>query len=210
MKKTLKILALILCAALALTAFAGCGESKNEGGESTAAAAAGKHTRVKFEIESGGKSIGSFVIELYPEHAPISCANFEKLVKSGFYDGTVFHRVVDGFMAQGGAPKDPNEQPETIKGEFAANGVENELSHTRGVVSMARANANDSGSSQFFICYSDDWASSLDGRYAAFGKVVEGMDTVDKFCTFERSVNAMGEVATPLTDIVIAAATIVG
>ena len=128
----------------------------------------------------------SFVITLYPDEAPITCENFEKLVKDGFYDGLKFHRVVDGFMAQGGDPSGDGTggSSETIKGEFSQNGVENNLSHTRGVVSMARSNDPDSASSQFFICYSDD-DTFLDGQYAAFGKVTSGMDIVDQISNLE-------------------------
>jgi len=119
-------------------------------------------------------------IELYPEIAPISCENFEKLVKSGFYDGLTFHRVIPGFMIQGGCPKGngtggPGWQ---IKGEFAANGVKNDLKHTRGVLSMARSMMPDSAGSQFFIMHED--APHLDGNYAAFGKVIEGIEVVDE------------------------------
>ena len=119
-------------------------------------------------------------IELYPEIAPETCANFEKLVKDGFYNGLTFHRVIKGFMIQGGCPKGngtggPGWQ---IKGEFAANGWKNDLKHTRGVISMARAGHPDSAGSQFFIMHED--APHLDGQYAAFGKVVEGMDVVDR------------------------------
>ena len=129
-------------------------------------------------IEMGnGKKIK---IELYPEIAPISCANFEKLVKSGFYDGLTFHRVIPGFMIQGGCPKGngtggPGWQ---IKGEFASNGVKNDLKHTRGVLSMARSMMPDSAGSQFFIMHED--APHLDGNYAAFGKVIEGIEVVDE------------------------------
>ena len=119
-------------------------------------------------------------IELYPDIAPITCANFEKLVKEGFYNGLGFHRIIPGFMIQGGCPKgDGTGGPGwTIKGEFAANGVKNDLKHTRGVISMARTAVPDSAGSQFFIMHAD--APHLDGQYAAFGKVVEGMDVVDR------------------------------
>lgn len=126
-------------------------------------------------MENGGQ----IKLELYPEHAPITVANFEKLVKEGFYDGLIFHRVIRGFMIQGGCPKGtgtggPGYQ---IKGEFAMNGVKNPIKHTRGVISMARSQSPDSAGSQFFIMHED--APHLDGQYAAFGKVVEGMDIVD-------------------------------
>lgn len=119
-------------------------------------------------------------LELYPEIAPITVANFEKLVKENFYNGLTFHRIIPGFMIQGGCPKgDGTGGPGyDIKGEFAANGVKNDLKHTRGVISMARAQDPNSAGSQFFIMHRD--APHLDGQYAAFGKVVEGMDVVDE------------------------------
>ncbi len=119
-------------------------------------------------------------LELYPDIAPISCENFEKLVKSGFYDGLTFHRVIPGFMIQGGCPNGTGTGGPgwTIKGEFAANGVKNDLKHTRGVLSMARSMMPDSAGSQFFIMHED--APHLDGQYAAFGKVVEGIEVVDE------------------------------
>ncbi len=119
-------------------------------------------------------------IELDPTAAPITAANFEKLVKEGFYDGLTFHRIIPGFMIQGGDPNGNGTggSKDYIKGEFASNGVNNPLKHTRGVISMARAMNPNSASSQFFIMHAD--APHLDGEYAAFGKVVEGMDVVDQ------------------------------
>ena len=119
-------------------------------------------------------------LRLRPDCAPVSCENFEKLVKQGFYNGLCFHRVISGFMIQGGCPLGtgtggPGWQ---IKGEFAANGVNNPLRHTRGVLSMARASDPDSAGSQFFIMHAD--APYLDGNYAAFGEVVEGIEVVDE------------------------------
>ena len=133
-----------------------------------------------------------------------STADGSSFVKDGFYDGLKFHRVVDGFMAQGGDPSGDGTggSSETIKGEFSQNGVENNLSHTRGVVSMARSNDPDSASSQFFICYSDD-DTFLDGQYAAFGKVTEGMDVVDSFLKVERSLGSDGAQSSPNQDIVM-------
>ena len=119
-------------------------------------------------------------LELYPEIAPKTVENFEKLVNSGFYNGQTFHRIIRGFMIQGGCPNGngmggPGWQ---IKGEFAANGWKNDLKHTKGVISMARAGHPDSAGSQFFIMHED--APHLDGQYAAFGKVVEGIEVVDR------------------------------
>lgn len=131
---------------------------------------------VIIEMENGKQ----IKIELYPEIAPVSCQNFEKLINNGFYDGLIFHRVIAGFMIQGGCPKGTGTGGPgwNIIGEFKANGIENNLQHTRGVVSMARSAKYDSAGSQFFIMHED--APYLDGQYAAFGKVVEGMDVVDE------------------------------
>lgn len=122
---------------------------------------------------------GVIKLELYHNIAPITVENFVKLADSNFYDGLIFHRVISGFMIQGGDPKGNGTggSGTNIKGEFSANGVANNLSHTRGVISMARAMAPDSASSQFFICHAD--SVFLDGNYAAFGKVTEGLDVVD-------------------------------
>ncbi len=119
-------------------------------------------------------------LELYPEIAPETVANFEKLVNSGYYNGLTFHRVIRGFMIQGGCPKGNGTGGPgwTIKGEFAANGFKNDLKHTKGVISMARTSAPNSAGSQFFIMHED--APHLDGQYAAFGKVVEGIEVVDR------------------------------
>ncbi len=134
-----------------------------------------KTTFVKFVMESGDE----MVAQLYPDIAPITVKNFQKLVDGGFYNGLIFHRVIPGFMIQGGDPKGIGIGGPgwTIKGEFSSNGVENNLKHTRGVLSMARSMAPDSAGSQFFIMHQD--APHLDGNYAAFGKLVEGVDVVD-------------------------------
>lgn len=134
---------------------------------------------VKIEMEDGGIMKG----ELYPEIAPKTVENFVKLVEEGFYDGLIFHRVIPGFMIQGGCPDGtgmggPNY---SIKGEFSQNGFKNDLKHTEGVLSMARSMRPDSAGSQFFIMHKD--APHLDGAYAAFGKVTEGMDVVNKIAT---------------------------
>lgn len=141
-------------------------------------------------LENGGVMKG----ELYPNIAPISVDNFTKLANSGFYDGTIFHRVIPGFMVQGGGyvieehegqkyigEKDTG--GEAIKGEFASNGVQNDLKHTRGVISMARTTEPNSATSQFFIMHAD--TASLDGEYAAFGRVTEGLDVIDKIAAVE-------------------------
>ena len=135
------------------------------------------------EMENGGVMRG----ELYEDIAPITVANFEKLANDGFYDGLIFHRVIPGFMIQGGDPEGsgmggPGYE---IKGEFTANGWQNDLKHTRGVLSMARAMDPDSAGSQFFIMVED--APHLDGQYASFGKVTEGIETADEIVSVRRN-----------------------
>ena len=158
-----------------------------------------KNPEITITMENGDQ----IRAELYPEIAPNTVKNFISLVKKGFYDGLIFHRVIQGFMIQGGCPQGTGMGGPgySIKGEFSQNGVENTLSHTRGVVSMARSNDPDSASSQFFICYGDE--SFLDGQYAAFGKVIEGMDVVDSFVKVERSMGSDGAVSSPNTDIIM-------
>lgn len=133
---------------------------------------------VTIEMENGD----IIKAELYPEIAPNTVNNFISLVNKGFYDGVIFHRVIRGFMIQGGDPEGTGRggSDETIKGEFSENGVKNDISHERGVISMARSSDPDSASSQFFIVQSD--STYLDGQYAAFGHVTEGMDIVDQIC----------------------------
>lgn len=137
----------------------------------------GKH-HAKIEV----KDYGTIELELDADVAPITVANFAKLVNEGFYNGLTFHRIISGFMIQGGDPEGNGTggSDETIKGEFSENGVENNISHVRGVISMARSSANDSASSQFFIVHED--STFLDGQYAGFGKVTSGMEVVDKIC----------------------------
>ena len=128
-------------------------------------------------------------IELYPDKAPITCENFKKLVQEGFYDGLIFHRVIEGFMIQGGCPDGTGMGGPgyCIKGEFESNGYINPIKHVRGVISMARSQMPNSAGSQFFIMHDD--ACHLDGQYAAFGKVVEGMDVVDEIAQCEVDYN---------------------
>ncbi len=160
---------------------------------------------VKLTVEG----YGEIVICLCPETAPITVDNFKTLVGSSFYDGLTFHRVYPGFMIQGGDP-DGNGgggSGTNIKGEFASNGVQNDLSHVRGVISMARATPPDSASSQFFICHAD--SDFLDTNYAAFGYVVAGMNTVDAICEVELIYNDDGELSSPVTPVVITSAVFV-
>lgn len=147
---------------------------------------------VVIEMENGKE----IKLELCPEKAPITVENFLKLVSEGFYDGLIFHRVIKGFMIQGGDPEGTGAggAKEKIKGEFRSNGVPNDIRHVRGVISMARSKMPDSASSQFFIVHED--APHLDGQYAAFGKVVEGMETVDEIASVKTDYNDR-----PITDV---------
>lgn len=199
--------AFFAAAVMMLTCITGCGAGQEAGttvdsgaNESAVAEQSGADASAS-EVKIGENT---FIITLYPDIAPISCENFENLVKDGFYDGLTFHRVIDDFMAQGGDPDGTGMggSPKTIKGEFAANGVQNTLSHTRGVVSMARSSDPDSASSQFFICYSDG-DTFLDGNYAAFGKVTEGMEVVDDFLKVQRIDTGSGEASSPTSPIVM-------
>lgn len=132
--------------------------------------------KIEIEMDNGGV----IKAELYPETAPITVENFVKLIEDNFFDGLVFHRVIAGFMIQGGGfdALGNHKETDSIKGEFASNGIKNDLKHTRGVLSMARTMVRDSASSQFFIMHDD--APHLDGEYAAFGMVTDGMDVVDE------------------------------
>ena len=186
-----KILTIILSLSLLLIGCSACGNQSKKTAPSAspkqsapAATEASKTVtdpyanKIYFTIEmaNGGVMKG----ELYPDLAPITVANFVKLADAKFYDGLIFHRVMPGFMIQGGGfTPDMKQKPaDAIKGEFSANGVKNGLSHTRGVLSMARTNVPDSASSQFFIMHAD--STQLDGQYAAFGKVTEGLEVVDQ------------------------------
>ena len=206
-----KLLICILTVGL-LAMAAGCGSSKEEkvpqsstitgetagteapakessGAESTAskseeqtAVYQGEQLTGKHHAEIIVKDYGTIAVELDADNAPISVTNFVKLAEEGFYDGLTFHRIISGFMIQGGDPNGNGTggSKETIKGEFSANGVDNPLKHTRGAISMARSSKPDSASSQFFIMHQD--ASHLDGQYACFGYVTDGMDVVDAIC----------------------------
>ena len=171
MKKIIPAMMAALC--LALTA---CGQTPADASAS-AAEPIGKYTAV-IDIAD----YGAITLELDGDSAPLTVANFVKLAKDGFYDGLTFHRIMDGFMMQGGDPNGNGTggSDETIPGEFSANGCDNPISHTRGTISMARAQDPNSASSQFFICQAD--STFLDGSYAAFGHVTDGMDVVDAIC----------------------------
>lgn len=181
-KKTTGILAAILIVLVVIVAaviivFSVRGKKKSAESTTETVDAAGKH-----HVEIQVKNYGTIKVELDGDTAPITVANFLKLAQNGFYDGLTFHRIIDGFMIQGGDPKGNGTggSDETIKGEFSGNGVENNISHVRGTISMARSQDMDSASSQFFIVQSD--STYLDGQYAGFGTVTEGMDIVDQIC----------------------------
>ena len=172
-------------AAVLLLSLAACGKTDTDTitdskADKPAAETAGVGTH---HAEIDIQDYGTITVELDGDAAPITVDNFLKLAKEGFYDGLTFHRIIDGFMIQGGDPEGTGMggSDETIKGEFSANGVENNLSHTRGAISMARNSVSmDSASSQFFIVQSD--STFLDGQYACFGYVTSGMDIVDQIC----------------------------
>ena len=199
-----KIACLLLTVCMSVTLF-GCGfakepEQNNEqetqqsptadSSENTDTADLPQDTEIVITI----KDYGSITVLLDAKAAPITVSNFLKLVEEGFYDGLTFHRIMSGFMIQGGDPKgDGTGGSDTqIKGEFSVNGVDNPLSHTRGAISMARARAYDSASSQFFIVHED--STFLDGQYACFGYVTEGMDVVDAICESVPAIDDNGTV----------------
>lgn len=196
-----KITVWLLTLAFAATMLAGCGsktdttettettEATSAADETSDGAADTADTSENEELLTGLHHVtidvqdyGTISLELDADTAPISVTNFINLANEGFYDGLTFHRIISGFMIQGGDPNGNGTggSEKTIKGEFSANGVENDISHVRGVISMARANDPDSGSSQFFIVHED--STFLDGQYAAFGHVTDGMNVVDAIC----------------------------
>ncbi len=197
----IKIISLCLALSVGVLSFAGCttdgsldtteNESESyqevQGEEVASTEAVGENERIEETVQAviTMESGGVIKLELYPDVAPITVENFVKLANEGFYDGLTFHRIISGFMIQGGDPKGNGTGGPgySIKGEFSQNGVKNDLKHTRGVISMARSQNPDSAGSQFFIMHED--APHLDGSYAAFGKVVEGMDVVDKIASVE-------------------------
>ena len=199
---------IVLLSCLLVFALFSCSDGENavtdgsaDKGTSTAAQEqapselSGNENIARIELADGGV----IRMELYPDIAPITVENFKNLASSGFYDGLIFHRVIKDFMIQGGDPNGDGTggSPDTIKGEFTANGFSNTLSHTRGVVSMARrGDSMDSASSQFFICHAD--STYLDGQYASFGRVIEGMDVVDRIANVSTDANDK-----PLEDVVI-------
>ena len=179
-----KLLSICLAALLVLS-LAGCGKTSVVGITTTSKAPAANEESQgvgTHHAEIDIQDYGTITVELDGDAAPITVQNFMDLANDGFYDGLTFHRIIAGFMMQGGDPNGNGTggSENTIKGEFSANGVENSLSHTRGAISMARSQAYDSASSQFFICHAD--STFLDGQYACFGYVTDGMDVVDAVC----------------------------
>lgn len=167
---------------------------------------------VSFTDASGRARQGNIYLQLRPDVAPITVQNFQSLVASGFYDGLIFHRVYPGFMIQGGDPKGNGTggSGTNIVGEFSSNGYQNDLKHLRGTISMARGNDNNSASSQFFIVQKDSASKSLDGKYAAFGTVLSGMEIVDGIMNVEKNPNGTketgGVLTTPLYPVTILSA----
>lgn len=177
----------ILLAVLALLTLGACGKK-------TEASGAGEPFQIVRHAEITVRDYGTIKLELDEGSAPITVANFIKLAQSGFYDGLTFHRIMDGFMIQGGDPKGNGTggAEEKIKGEFSQNGVPNPIRHVKGVISMARAKDPDSASSQFFITVAD--ATFLDGGYAAFGRVTEGMEIAEKIAKDARPIDNNGTI----------------
>lgn len=202
-----KYISLLLAAVLmfSIFAFAGCSSDKTDENSKNDESVSDSSTDSEYPVATiTVKDFGVMKVELYPNKAPNTVNNFISLANKGFYDGLTFHRVYKGFMIQGGCPDgtgggDPGY---SIKGEFSGNGVENDLMHTRGVISMARSKSPDSAGSQFFIMHED--APHLDGQYAAFGKVTEGLDVLDKIADAEVTLNmSSGEMSTPVNKIII-------
>lgn len=193
-----RIISSVMCLTLIISCFCSCssGSSKDSSANSTAAG-------VMHHAQIVVKDYGTITVELNADKAPITVANFIKLANSGFYDGLTFHRVVTGFVIQGGDPSGDGTggSDEKIKGEFTANGVNNDLSHTRGAISMARSQAMNSASSQFFICQAD-CSSNLDGKYAVFGYVTDGMDVVDSICSKVKSSNLVPKADQPVIETI--------
>ena len=202
-------LALLMLAALPLSLSACKGSKELEKLDGYAASEAiSDYVRfnVTYTNAKGKTQTGDIVVKLQGDIAPITVANFQQLVNESFYNGLTFHRVYKGFMIQGGCPKGDGtgDSGTKITGEFSENGIENSISHLRGVISMARGSYSmDSASCQFFIMHKDTYSSSLDGLYAAFGKVVYGMDVVDEIAEVETKYNSSFEKSVPVTDVII-------
>ena len=201
-----KLLSICLAALLVLS-LAGCGKTSVVGITTTSKAPAANEESQGVDTHHAEIEIqdyGTITVELDGDAAPITVQNFMDLANAGFYDGLTFHRIISGFMMQGGDPNGNGTggSENTIKGEFSANGVENPLSHTRGAISMARAQAPDSASSQFFICHAD--STFLDGQYACFGYVTDGMDVVDAVCEAAQPTDDNGTISADQQPVITA------
>lgn len=198
--KMKRFISLILCIAAVMLCAVSCGKGNDA---PTDTQKPGDTSPVT--VEMSVRDFGTMKLELYPDIAPETVENFVGLVKDGFYDGLTFHRIIKGFMIQGGDPdgNGTGGSGKTIKGEFSENGFNNTLSHDRGVISMARSSDPDSASSQFFICDTGDNKASLDGKYAAFGKVVEGLDVLDAVASVECVTSSYGERSVPVKTVYI-------
>ncbi len=206
MKKSISIISVILSLTLLLTSCNGDNQKEKKSSQTVDTKLIKSTITATIEFED----YDDIVLELYPDLAPETVENFVTLAEDGFYDGLIFHRVIDGFMIQGGGYNENLKEQKTssIKGEFKQNGFENTLSHLRGVISMARTSQNmDSASSQFFIVQED--STYLDGQYAAFGQVTEGMEVVDEIASVKTgSVAASGMDDVPVTPVIIDTITI--
>lgn len=203
MKRTLS---LILCVLTLVFCLAGCGKDNGNASEPDVSKPAGDKSDVAETTAAPAEKIGIhhakltikdygvIELELDGDTAPVTVQNFMNLAKAGFYDGLTFHRIMEGFMMQGGDPEGTGfgGSDNTIKGEFTVNGVENNISHKRGVISMAKSQSYDSASSQFFICHQD--SDFLDGQYAAFGHVTSGIEVVDKICKDAKPTDSNGTI----------------
>ena len=198
MKKSMKKTGILTAVLLGLCALwmTGCGakEAEQKADNKDAVKEAGLDADTTYYADITIQDYGTVTVKLDQNAAPLTVANFVSLAKDGFYDGLTFHRIMDGFMMQGGDPdgNGTGGSDKTIKGEFASNGVANDLTHTRGAISMARSNDMDSASSQFFIVQAD--STYLDGDYAAFGYVTEGMEIVDQICADANPVDNNGTI----------------
>ena len=204
-----RLISIILMAALLSLCLTGCGDTRENADKSTAkttkkesfaekkdaGTSNSQYLTGKHHAEIVIAEYGKLELELDADVAPITVTNFVNLAKKGFYNGLTFHRIMSGFMIQGGDPNGDGTggSEETIKGEFKSNGIENTMSHKRGVISMARSSDPDSASSQFFIVQSD--STYLDGDYAAFGHVTSGMDVVDQICKDATPTDGNGSIA---------------
>ncbi len=213
-----KFISALLCVLLILTAFTACSDNdaeltndkesnsstssntaSNSSADITSSTLTGLH-----HVEMVIKDYGTIKIELNADKAPISVENFMTLAEEGFYDGIGFHRYAENSVLQGGDPDGDGYggSDKTIKGEFEINGVANDLKHTRGAISMARTSVYDSATSQFFICLDTAYCSSLDGQYAAFGYITEGMDIIDKICAETPVSNSIPKDEQPIIETV--------